>query len=596
VKESITLCGILGEFRFSPAQANQDLFSKMLKTLEPRGPDSDGVIHEGPISLGHRRLSIIDLEARSSQPMQAPELNLSIVYNGEIYNYRQISDELRTAGYQFRTESDTEVVLKAYAKWGAGCLRKFRGMFAFAIWNQKEKRLFMARDPMGIKPLYYSQTDDRLLFASSLPALLKDPGVDRRVDPIALNYYMTFHSVVPQPRTMLRGIKKLPAGSYLEVDAQGRTNSESYWTFDYSKKLDLPFHEQKELVKDALKKAVERRLVADVPVGVFLSGGLDSSLIVGLLSEVQDTSSLHTFSVGFENVKEEGNEFEYSDIVAKRFGTQHHKIFVGSEEMLTRLPNCVGAMSEPMTSHDNIGFYLLSRETAKHLKVVQSGQGADEVFAGYHWYPKVMGSDQPFPAYRQAFFDRDYSEYAKAVTAQFHEQDYASDYVEQHFHRPGTATSLDHALRLDTEIMLTEDPVKRVDNMTMAFSLEARVPFLDVDLVDLAARLPDESKVHEGEGKYILKEVAREIIPHEVIDRPKGYFPVPGLKYIQGEYLDFVKEVLNQPAARSRGIFEPDYVATILKNPTDHLTPLRGSKLWQIALLELWFQVHDIGT
>ncbi|MFW7377413.1 MAG: N-acetylglutaminylglutamine amidotransferase [Oligoflexus sp.] len=589
------MCGILGELRFSPSTANRKLFNEMLTTMVPRGPDSEGEYYDQHVSLGHRRLSIIDLSPRSAQPMHDPDLGLRIVYNGEIYNYRELKQELLKLNYQFRTESDTEVLMKSFHAWGKDCLLKFRGMFAFAIWDEQKGRLFMARDPMGIKPLYYTENSDRLLFASSLPALLKDRSVNRNIDPISLNYYMSFHSVVPEPRTILEGIKKLPAGSYMEISTSGQRMAKKYWHVDFNKKLDLPFEEQKALVKDSLRKAVERRLVADVPVGVFLSGGLDSSLIVGLLAEAMDLSSLHTFSVGFENVQEEGNEFQYSDIVAKRFGTQHHKIFVGSDEMLQNLPSCIRAMSEPMVSHDNIGFYILSRETAKELKVVQSGQGADEVFGGYHWYPKVMGAEQAFPAYREAFFDRNYSEYAEVVAAKYRIQDYASDYVEQHFHRPGTATALDHALRIDTEVMLTEDPVKRVDNMTMAFSLEARVPFLDIDLVTLAAQLPDESKVAPDGGKHILKEIAREVIPHEVIDRPKGYFPVPGLKYIQGDYLTYVQDILSQPAAVKRGIFEKPYVDMLLKDPTAHMTPLRCSKLWQIALLETWLQTHEIG-
>lgn len=589
------MCGILGELRFSPKEANRERFQSMLTKMASRGPDSEGVYHTPHVSLGHRRLSIIDLADRSAQPMFDADTGLRIVYNGEIYNYRELKAELKNLGYQFRTGSDTEVLMKSFHAWGKDCLLKFRGMFAFAIWNEKENRLFLARDPMGIKPLYFSINQDRLLFSSILPPMLKDPGVSRAIDPVALNYYMSFHSVVPEPKTILRDIQKLPAGSYLEIDTKGQRTAEKYWSVDFSEKLDLPFEEQKVLVRDALRTAVERRLVADVPVGVFLSGGLDSSLIVGLLAEVMDINSLHTFSVGFENVKEEGNEFQYSDVVAQRFGTQHHKIFVGSDEMLQQLPTCVAAMSEPMISHDNIGFYILSRETAKQLKVVQSGQGADEVFGGYHWYPKVMGASQPFPAYREAFFDRDYAEYAEAVTKSYRKQDFASDFVEQYFHNAPTTTALDQALRIDTEVMLTEDPVKRVDNMTMAFSLEARVPFLDIDLVRLAAKLPDESKVAPDGGKHILKEVARDIIPHEVIDRPKGYFPVPGLKYIQGDYLTFVQDVLSQPAARERGIFEPSYVSTVLADPVNHMTPLRCSKLWQIALLELWLQTHEIA-
>ena len=253
-------------------------------------------------------------------------------------------------------------------------------MFAFAIWNEKTQSLFLARDPLGIKPMYLRNESDKIQFSSNLTSFLKDPSFQARLDPVALNHYMSFHSVVPEPRTILDKIEKLPAGSFAKVTKSGKLKVEKYWHVDFQNKLDISFEEQIELVHQALKTAVKRRLVADVDVGVFLSGGLDSSLVVGLLADYIDTSKLHTFSIGFENIKEEGNEFQYSDLIAKKFGTQHHKIFASSEMMLSQLSDCVKAMSEPMTSHDNIGFYLLSKETAKYLKVVQSGPGADEVF------------------------------------------------------------------------------------------------------------------------------------------------------------------------------------------------------------------------
>ena len=335
----------------------------------------------------------------------------------------------------------------------------------------------------------------------------------------------------------------------------------------------------------ALRQAVQRRLVADVPVGVLLSGGLDSSLVVGLLAELGQTG-LETFSVGFESVGDEkGDEFKYSDIIAEYFQTKHHKIFVDSAHLLPALSNCVKAMSEPMVSHDVIGFYLLSEQVAKQVKVVQSGQGADEVFAGYHWYPPMMLSTDPV------------NDYAKVLTQAVHprlvEENYSYDFVTQHFAQPGAITAIDKTLRLDTHIMLIDDPVKRVDNMTMAWGLEARVPFLDHELVELAARVPAQYKV-PNEGKYVLKEAARQVIPAAVIDRPKGYFPVPALKYIRGEYLQLVQDILMHPQAQQRKLFNPNYVQQLLAAPGEHITPLRGSKLWQVVLLEFWLQTHNI--
>jgi asparagine synthase (glutamine-hydrolysing) len=344
----------------------------------------------------------------------------------------------------------------------------------------------------------------------------------------------------------------------------------------------------------ALRRAVDRRLVADVDVGVLLSGGLDSSLIVGLLAE-QGQTGLNTFSVGFETVGgEQGDEFQYSDLIAAHYGTLHHKIQVDSaSRLLPELPNCVKAMAEPMVSHDAIGFYLLSEEVSKHVKVVQSGQGADEVFAGYHWYPPMQGSRDPAADYARAFCDRDQEEYRRAVDPRFHGEDYSRAFIAGHFARPGAEAPVDKALRIDQLVMLVDDPVKRVDNMTMAWGLEARVPFLDHELVELAARIPDEHKLAD-DGKGVLKAVGRRVIPSAVIDRPKGYFPVPALKYLRGEVLDMVRDLVHSSAARDRHLFQPAYLDTLLAAPDEHITPLRGSKLWQAALLELWLQQHGI--
>jgi asparagine synthase (glutamine-hydrolysing) len=338
---------------------------------------------------------------------------------------------------------------------------------------------------------------------------------------------------------------------------------------------------------------VRKRQLAAVDVGVLLSGGIDSSLLVGLMAEA-GTSGLHTFSVGFESVNgEQGDEFKYSDIIAEEFATQHHKINVSAAELLQELPAAIAAMSEPMVSHDCIGFYLLSREVAKSCRAVQSGQGADEVFGGYHWYPPMVGSEQPFEDYRTAFFDRDYAEYCRLMNDEYTQGDAAGEFVRAHFARPGADDSVDKALRIDTDTMLVDDPVKRVDNMTMAWGLEARVPFLDHKLVEFAARIPARHKLGQG-GKKVLKEAARSVVPAAVIDRPKGYFPVPALKYLQGPLLDYVRDALLSDTARHRNLYRADYIATLLENPQEHITPLRGSKLWQVGLLELWLQTQGL--
>jgi asparagine synthase (glutamine-hydrolysing) len=315
---------------------------------------------------------------------------------------------------------------------------------------------------------------------------------------------------------------------------------------------------------------------------------------VGLLAEAGQ-QHLKTFSIGFESVHGEiGDEFKYSDIVAKHFGTEHNQLFIESEKLISSLPETILAMSEPMVSYDNVGFYLLSKEVAKHVKVVQSGQGADEVFAGYHWYPKLENSNDILTDYKALFFDRDRDKLGTHLSdAWMAEDDDPARFVEAHIRREGAETPLDRALRIDTTVMLVDDPVKRVDNMTMAWGLEARVPFLDHELVELAAHVPPELKLKD-DGKGVLKDVARDVIPTEVIDRPKGYFPVPALKYIDGPVLEMTKDALTSQDARDRGLFRPEYLGALFDDPTAHITPLRGSELWQCALLELWLQTHNI--
>jgi len=449
---------------------------------------------------------------------------------------------------------------------------------------------------LGIKPLYFADIDGGLRFASSLPALLAAGGVDTSIDRVALHHYMTFHAVVPPPRTILAGVRKLPPASVLEVAADGSRKERRYWEPVFEPRKEeaaLSFTDWQDRVLDVLGLAVQRRLVADVPVGVLLSGGLDSSLLVGLLARAGQ-HGLETFSIGFESVGgEKGDEFVYSDVIAKRFETKHHKLFIDSGKALPSLHRAIFAMSEPMVSHDAVGFFLLSEEVKKHVKVVQSGQGADEIFAGYHWYPPMLESSSPVDDYARVFFDQPHAELEKALAPGLLEGDSSRDFVQAHFAHAGASRGVDKALRIDTTIMLVDDPVKRVDNMTMAFGLEARVPFLDHEVVELAARIPAEMKVGGG-GKHVLKEAARRVIPAEVIDRPKGYFPVPALKYLRGEYLDLVRDTLGSAAARDRGLFRREYVETLLEDPDSHLTPLRGSKLWQVALLELWLQSHHV--
>ena len=593
------MCGIAGELRFDQQFADIRAVADMTESMSRRGPDGEGMFSLGARCFGHRRLSIMDLSNRAHQPFVDNQLGLGVVFNGAIYNHHELRAELQAKGYQFASTGDTEVILKAWHAWGPEALQRFYGMFAFALWERDSGITYFARDRLGIKPLYYTQDGSRLRFASSLPALLKGGGVDTSLDMRALHYYLTFHAVVPAPHTILNGVRKLPPGTWMKVHPDGDCTIREWWRLDFTRSEEdekRSFDDWKSMVLDGLRRSVKRRLVSDVPVGVLLSGGLDSSLITGLLAEA-GTKDLRTYSIGFESVdKEEGDEFRYSDLVANHYGTIHEKLHVPADNLLGSLPETIAAMAEPMVSHDCVAFYLLSQAVSKHSKVVQSGQGADEVFAGYHWYPPltdVQGDSAGLDMYRRVFFDRSHDELRALLNPDIAIEDASSAFVAEHFARPGAGSAIDRALRLDTTVMLVDDPVKRVDNMTMAFGLEARVPFLDHELVELAARIPARHKVANG-GKHVLKEAARAVVPSEVIDRPKGYFPVPALKYLRGDFLHFVRDILDSRRARERGLFRREAIDVMLESPDSHITPLRGSKLWQIALLEAWLQMNGI--
>ncbi len=593
------MCGICGEIRFGGGSeaASAAAIERMAQAMAPRGPDGAGVVLRGQVGFGHRRLKIIDLSEASAQPFVDSHLGLTIAFNGCIYNYPELRAELEAKGHRFASTGDTEVILKAWKEWGLEAPGRFHGMFAFAIHERDSGRVVLVRDRFGIKPLYYAEGAGWLRFASTLPALLAAGDVDTSIDRVALHHYMTWHAVVPSPRTILAGVRKLPPATIRVIEPDGAVTDRVYWEprFDRSPEdAARSAGEWEEMVLEGLRTAVRRRMVADVPVGVLLSGGVDSSLIVGLLAE-QGQEGLATYSIGFEEAHgEKGDEFQYSDLIARHYGTKHHKIFIPSEEMRENLPHAIAAMSEPMVSYDNIGFFLLSREVAKTIKVVQSGQGADEVFAGYHWYPPMADANDPLDTYAGAFFDRDHGHLAQHLAPEWlADRDASRDFVAEHFARPGADDPVDKALRLDTNVMLVDDPVKRVDSMTMAWGLEARVPFLDHELVELAGRIPAAHKLAHG-GKGVLKEAARRVIPHEVIDRPKGYFPVPALKYVGGPYLEMCRDALTSRAARERGLFREDYLDALFADPPAHVTRLRGSELWQVALLELWLQAQGV--
>ena len=586
------MCGICGELRFDGQAPDQGVLHTMTQLLARRGPDGSGQYMSGPVALGHRRLAVIDLSERAAQPMLDEANGLALVFNGTIYNYPELRKTLQLKGHEFRSSGDTEVILKAYAEWGEDCPEHLLGVFAFAIWDSRRQQLFLARDRFGIKPLYYTTTRNGFRFASTSQALLAGGGVDCDIDPVGLHHHLTLHAVVPAPRTLLRGLRKLAPAHCLTLRPDRHRHQRRYWQLDAPSCTDgLNEWEWIEATHEALRRAVERRrVIADVPVGILLSGGLDSSLLVALLAEA-GCDELMTFSVGFEDEPEEkGNEFEYSDLVAELYNTQHHRIHIPNSEVLARLPEAVDNMSEPMVGQDTVAFYLLGEQVSQQVKVVQSGQGADEVFAGYFWYQQMQaehGTD--IERFHHLYFDRSHDELQSMVAPWLHGPDYTTPKVAAGLAATRGRHFLNRVLAFDVTTLIVDDPVKRVDNMTMAWGLEARVPFLDQELVELVTCMPPQVKLKSG-GKHPLKVIARDLLPDIVIDRPKGYFPVPSLKYVRGETLAFMRDLLDSRASRERGLFNRNYIEALLVNPEQAHTPLLGSKLWHLALLEFWLQ------
>jgi asparagine synthase (glutamine-hydrolysing) len=445
--------------------------------------------------------------------------------------------------------------------------------------------------------MYLTQTSQRLRFASSLPALLAGGDVDTTLDTVALHHHFTLHTVVPAPRTVLKGVRKLAPASTLRMDPDGSVTEQLYWTLDATRP-EQPLSEAQWLAatREQLTQSIKRRLLAaDVPVGVLLSGGLDSSLLVGLLAD--QVPDLRTFSIGFEDLgagAEKADEFEYSDQISRHFQTRHQQFSIPNSEVMQRLPEAVAQMTEPMVSHDVIAFYLLAERVSKEVKVVMSGQGADEVFGGYFWYPKMdAATGSPLEKFSQNYFDRDHAEYLQMIAPAFQVGDVTSALIASELDKPHADTFLDQVWRLDATTLIVDDPVKRVDNMPMAWGLEVRTPFLDHELVQLAAHMPPELKLKEG-GKFPLKAISRGLIPDSVIDRPKAYFPVPALKYVRGPFLQMMRGILMSDACLQRGLYQRNYVEKLLAEPEapEHFTRINGSKLWHLALLEWWLQVH----
>ena len=583
------MCGIVGEYIFNKNYNNHNI-ELLLAQIKTRGPDYSGFIVNQCISLGHSRLSIIDLSASSNQPFEDKDAQFTMVYNGCIYNYKELREDLVKKGYVFKTTGDTEVVLKSYQEWGYDCLKKFEGDFALAIWENRNKKLFLARDRFGVKPLYFSNNKNFFRFGSSLQSIIAKKDINLELDNQSLHMHFSLHSVVPAPNTIFKNIKKVPPGHYLVISPDQTILTKAYWKLDSSSQSQLitDENEAKEQIKNLLIKAVEKRISAsDIDVGILLSGGLDSSLIVALAND--RFPNLKTYSIGFEDDKDEkGNEFFYSDQIAKQFKTKHEKIVIDNKSVLSRLPEAFKSMSEPMVAQDAIAFYMLSELVSKEVKVVLSGQGADEGFAGYFWYKNINAESNDHRNFSKHYVDRSHDEVKEFLNITF-DGDHTSAMIKNKLNSANAKTLLGSVLNFDITTLVVDDPVKRVDNMTMAWGLEARVPFLDHQLIEASARI-DPNLHLKRNGKNILKAISDDILPKDVIERKKGYFPMPALKFIRGEYYDFVYDILNSRQCYNRNLYNRDYINKLLEKPNEYKTAIDGNKLWHAAATELWFR------
>ena len=562
-----------------------------MDSISARGNDSQGRYIDDDVFLGHHRLAIIDTSNKSNQPMQVEKY--VIVFNGVIFNYRELRSALLKKGHSFSSSGDTEVIIRSYIEYGSDCVNYLDGVFAFCIYDMENKKLFLARDRIGIKPLYYLHESGQLYFSSHMKGIIKNM-VKKKVNPIALNYQFMLHSVVPAPHTIIDNIQKLEPGHTITVHKSGRIDKARYFNVDEIQLSKYNTQEIYENISSLLTAAVEKRIcVADVPVGVLLSGGLDSSLITAISKEYKN--NLNTYSIGFETINnEEGNEFHYSDMVANDLKTLHEKYSVTSFDLLNSLDDVIMSMSEPMFSQDSSAFYLLAKNVSKSAKVVLSGQGADEVFGGYFWYEKIMNETDlnGIDRLSKYYFDRSYENFKTIVNSDFVSENYASNDIGFRLKQMDPSLSiLDKIFRLELSMLIIDDPVKRVDNMTMSHSLEARVPFLDIDLISFMLSVKSEKKIENGE-KCLLKEVSKKYLNNKIINREKFYFPVPPLKIIKDKFFDYCRKTLLSESALERNLYNTTYINKIIEKPNEHFTNLNGNELWHFTLLERWLQLN----
>lgn len=628
------MCGICGIIDFSGRPVSRDEVSAMCAELKHRGPDDEGVYLNsaaeyggGPSAgLGHRRLSIIDLSPSGHQPMSNEDATLWMVFNGEVYNFRELRTALEEGGHRFKSNSDSEAFLHAYEEYGEECLGHIRGMFAFAIWDEKKNRLFAGRDRLGKKPFLYYFDKGRFCFASEFSSLLKSGFVPREIDRQAIHNYLTL-GYVPAPSAVFKGVRKLMPAHCLVADKNGIA-TRPYWRLDYSRKIAISEEDAAEELIRQLKEAVRIRLYSDVPLGAFLSGGIDSSTVVALMSMLSD-SKVKTFSIGFE--EEDYNELKYARVIADRFDTDHKELIV-RPKALDILPMLVEHYGEPYADSSCIPTYYVSQQTRAFVTVALNGDGGDESFAGYERYQAMAIAESLRRLPGAAFISRlgsllpdstDPRDTLRRIRRFFSAAElpaaerylrwisvagdldikglYSEDFLrgietdaplkmfKAYFADNDGLNALDRLLRIDVETNLPNDLLVKADIASMAASLEARAPFLDHKVMEFAASLPPKLKMRRLVKKYLLKKAMSGIIPDETLSRRKMGFGMPVGKWFAGELKDYLRDNLLSKKSLSRGYFKPQEITKITEKHISN-TKDYSFQLWALLMLELWHQ------
>jgi len=618
------MCGICGTAGFS----DKGLLKKMTDTLTHRGPDAEGFHEDSDVGLGVRRLRIIDL-ATGDQPIYNEDRSICVVLNGEIYNFKELREQLIERGHQFSTLADTEVIVHLYEEEGKDCVHKLEGMFAFAIWDKKEEELFIARDRLGIKPLYYTHQNNRFLFASEIKALLEDRNVSREINPAALDYFLTF-LYIPAPLTVFKEINKLKAGHFL-IFKNGKFYTERYWKLNISQEEQKAAGFYEEQIIHALQKTVKSHLVSDVPIGVFLSGGIDSSAIVSLMHQ-SGVDSIRTFSIGYEGKYSSYNELEYSRLIAERFSTKHQE-FIIKPDIIQILPEVVNYIDEPFADSSALLTYLISKEASQHVKVALSGVGGDEAFGGYPRYsgaiissyyerfpsslrkllrnfssrikPSPKGRDTPGRIKRflesgllspeekymawMTFFDSHMKNdiYNTDLRKKINEDE---EYIHfKYFNEIDSQDYLNRIFYVDVNTYLPDDLLIMADRMSMAHSLELRVPFCDHKLMEFSFSIPFQLKLKGLRLKGLFKKSLKGLLPKEILNKPKQGFMVPLADWLREDLKGYALEVLSRDNIKKRNFFDPDRVQDILNK---HFSgqEIYTHQIWALMVLEIWLR------